>query len=184
VAVVGERLDGDVGDVVGVDERRGNVAGREPDLAAQDVLAHVVLAEVLHEPRRAQDGQLCAGVAHGPFRALGAGLAAAGEEDQAPHAVADGQFGEGPRRRHRPRERQVGVVREVHGAHALERRQPGRAVLPVERRAPGSRADSDRQAARSEPLDHPTTGLPRAAQDERRSRARRDASRGPEALLV
>src|SRR3712207_7973544 len=40
---VGERLDRDVGDVVSVDERRGHVPGREPDLAAQHVLEHVVL---------------------------------------------------------------------------------------------------------------------------------------------
>jgi len=35
VPVVGQRRDRDVGDVVGVEERRGHVTGREPDLPAQ-----------------------------------------------------------------------------------------------------------------------------------------------------
>ena len=50
VAVVGERRDGDVGEVVDVEERRRHVAARQPDLAAEHVVEHVVLAEVLHEP--------------------------------------------------------------------------------------------------------------------------------------
>jgi hypothetical protein len=37
VQVVGQRRDGDVGDVVGIEERRGHVRGRESDRAAQDV---------------------------------------------------------------------------------------------------------------------------------------------------
>ena len=52
VAVVGERGDGDVGEVVDIEERRGHVTARQPDLAAEHVLEHVVLAEVLHEPDR------------------------------------------------------------------------------------------------------------------------------------
>jgi hypothetical protein len=50
VPVVGERRDRHVGDVVGVEERGRHVAGGKPDLAAQHVREHVVLAEVLHEP--------------------------------------------------------------------------------------------------------------------------------------
>ena len=77
MAVVGERRDGDVGEVVDIEERRGHVTGRQPDLAAEHVLEHVVLAEVLHEPIGAQDGQLGARRADGLLGALRLGLAAA-----------------------------------------------------------------------------------------------------------
>jgi hypothetical protein len=66
----------DVGDVVRAEEPRRDVGGREPDLAVEDVLEHVVLAEILHEPGRAQDRPLRARGAHGPLGALGLGLAA------------------------------------------------------------------------------------------------------------
>ena len=58
VPVLGKRRDGNVGDVVGVDERLRGVTGRKRDLAAEHVLEHVVLAEVLGEPGRSHDGQL------------------------------------------------------------------------------------------------------------------------------
>ena len=50
VAIVGQRGDGDVGDVVGVDERLGHVPGRERELAVVDGLEQEPLAEVLAEP--------------------------------------------------------------------------------------------------------------------------------------
>jgi hypothetical protein len=58
VAVVCQRRDGDVGDVVRVDERLGHVAGGQRHLAAPDPLDDVVLAEVLGEPCGAHDRQL------------------------------------------------------------------------------------------------------------------------------
>ena len=50
VAFVGECGDRDVGDVVGVDERFRGVTGGQSDLAAEHMVEHVVLAEVLCEP--------------------------------------------------------------------------------------------------------------------------------------
>jgi hypothetical protein len=51
VAVVRQRRDRDVGDVVGVDERLGHVARGQRHLAAPDPVDDVVLAEVLHVER-------------------------------------------------------------------------------------------------------------------------------------
>ncbi len=45
--VLRQRRDGDIGDIVGVDERLEDVLRREYDLAAEDRLQEVVLAEVL-----------------------------------------------------------------------------------------------------------------------------------------
>ena len=102
VAVIGERGDGDVGDVVGVDERLGGVAGRERHLAAEHVVEHVVLAEVLREPRRAHDGQRGTGGPHGLLGELGLGLAAPGQAARA--AARRGRPRAGRRRRpRRPR---------------------------------------------------------------------------------
>ena len=149
--IVGQRRDRDVGDVVGVDERLGRVSGRERDLAAQDLLAPVVLAEVLGEPGRAQDRQLGAGVAHGPLAALGLWLAAPGQQDQPPDPLCDGQLGERTDRLRRARKR-VQVVRDVGRSDPFQHRAPGRAVLPVEGGLAGARADANgkpRAASRS-----------------------------------
>ena len=57
VTFVGQGGDGDVGDVVSVHEWFGDVTRGQRDLTAEDVVEHVVLAEVLREPGGAHDGE-------------------------------------------------------------------------------------------------------------------------------
>ena len=149
VPVLRQRRDSDVGDIVGVDERLGDVPGREDDLAVEDRLQEVVLAEVLHEPAAAHDRPLDAPcLLHGQLGALGLLLAPAGEEHQPPDPTLHGQLGERAHRLHRARDRDVREVGDVHRLHVSQRGRPRRLVLPVERRLAGAGADPHRQSAR------------------------------------
>ena len=76
MAVVGQRSDRDVGDVLYVQVGDRPVASRPPDLTAQDVVDQEVLAEVLHEPRGPQHMADSAPVADGPLGPLVLGLRA------------------------------------------------------------------------------------------------------------
>jgi hypothetical protein len=86
------------------------------------VLAHVVLGQVLREPRRAQHRQVGAGGGDGPLGLLGLRLAAAGEQHQPRHAALDRELGERADDLHRARRRGVGGVRDIRGARPVKRR--------------------------------------------------------------
>ena len=82
VAVLGQRGGRDVGDVLDVDERLGDVPRRHGDLAREDAVEQERLAEVLREPAAAHDGPLGARRDDLLLGALRLGLAAAGEQHQ------------------------------------------------------------------------------------------------------
>ena len=148
--VVGQRRDRDVGDVVGVDERLRGVTGRKGDLAAEHVLEHVVLAEVLGEPGRAHDRQLGARVAHGLLGVLGLGLAAAGTG-----APASGPRASRPARRtRRPSPPRPAPPGRGSRRRRQTRHRPARAPRSS---GPPSRTAARRSASRSAP------GRPRAS---------------------
>ncbi|MDW6062508.1 hypothetical protein SAZ11_36350 [Streptomyces sp. FXJ1.4098] len=65
VAVVGQRRHGDLGDVLGVDERCAPVAGGQGQGSVQASGQLEALAEVLREPGRPQDRPAGAGAAYG-----------------------------------------------------------------------------------------------------------------------
>src|SRR5215207_10791058 len=77
---------------------------------------------------------------------------------------------ENKRCRHRTRYCEVRVVRHVDRLNTSQSRRPRSAVLPVERRLAGARANTHRQAARLETLRHPAAGLTRTAKNQRRLR--------------
>jgi hypothetical protein len=164
VLVVGQRGDGDVGDVVRVHEGLGRVAGGERDLAAQDAVQHVVLAEVLHEPGRADDREIGPGGAHRLLGVLGLLLTAAGEEHEARDPVLHGQVRERTDHLDRAGRRQVGVVRDVHRAHPIERWAPSGPVLPVEGGLAGAGPDPDGDAQGLQSLCDPAAGLASSAE--------------------
>jgi hypothetical protein len=76
VGVLGERGDGDGGDVVGVDERLGRRTDRQHHLAGEDRLEQVALGEVLHEPAAAHDRDARGDGLNRAFGGLRLGLAA------------------------------------------------------------------------------------------------------------
>ena len=92
--VVGQRRHGDVGDVVGVDEGLELVGGRQHDLAVEDRLQQVVLAEVLHEPGAANDRHVGARLLHGMLGALGLLFAPAREQHQPADVLFKRDLGE------------------------------------------------------------------------------------------
>ena len=166
VAVLRERGDGDVGDVVGVDERLGHVADRQRDLAGQHGLAQVVLAEVLAEPAAADDGPVGAGGLQLGLGALRLLLAATREQHEAARSAGDGeprQLGDGLGRAGHG---DVGEVRDVRGRGAAQRGRPGRAVVPVERRLAAAGADAHGRAALLQARHHAAARLAGAAEDE------------------
>ena len=167
VALVGQRRDRDIRDVVRVDERLGCLTRRQGHLAAHHGLAPVVLAEVLREPGRAHDRQLGARVGDRLLGALGLLLAAPGQQHQSANPAVHGQLGERADRLDRTRDCDVGVVGDIRGPHALEHRRPARAVLPIERRRARARAHPHSHTARPQPLHHPAAGLTRAPQHQR-----------------
>ena len=122
VAVLGQRGDRDVGDVLDVDERLGHVARGQRDLARADDVGQERLAEVLREPAAAHDGPLGAGRDQLLLGALGLGLAAAGEQ----HEPLDAALGRQPRERaddlRRALDREVGEEGDVDRG----RRRPAR----------------------------------------------------------
>ena len=134
VSVVGERRHRDVGDVVRVDERLRRLPGGKGDDTGEHVVAEVVLAEVLTEPRGAYDRQLRAGGSNGPLGLLGLGLTATGQQHQSRDSLRDGELGKCADRLDRAGHGEVGLVGNVGRCDAVERRTPGRSVLPVERR--------------------------------------------------
>jgi hypothetical protein len=168
VSVLGQGGDGDIGDVLGIDERFGHLAGGERDLAGQDLVPPVILAEVLREPGGAQDGQLGARGSDGLLGGLGLRLPAAGDEHQARNAALDGELSERAEDLFGPGDREVRVVGDVDGLHTLECMGPGRAVLPIKRRFARARSEPNWDAARREPLGDSATDLSRAALDEYR----------------
>jgi hypothetical protein len=128
VAVLGQRGDRGVGDVVDVDERLRDAVDRQGDLAGDDGLAHEALAEVLVEPAAAQHGPARAGAPDellGPLRVL---LPPAGEQHQPAGAQLQREVGEGVDRLGRLGHRDVRVVREVRRAR-VGRPPPRRPVL-------------------------------------------------------
>ena len=90
VTVVGERRDRDVGDVLRVNKRLGRIARGEGHHPGEHVLEHVVLAEVLGKPGRAQDRELSRRVAHRLLGFLCLRLAASGQEHEARDRLLDG----------------------------------------------------------------------------------------------
>ena len=165
MAVFGQRGDGDVGDVVGVDERLGRVARRERELPREQTVDEVALAEVLAEPGRGQSRHLGAAIPNCLRGALRFRLAAAGEVYEPRNAVRDGELRKGAESLLGAR-KGVEVVLYVDGPDALQHRRPCVPVVPVERRFRRARARARRDPACREPLDHSAAGLARTAQDE------------------
>jgi hypothetical protein len=168
VAVLGQRGHRHLGDVVGVDERDRRVARGQREDALEQRVAPERLAEVLHEPAAAHDRRLGAGRRERRLGALGLVLAAAGEQDEPADALAQRGLAERADDLGRPGHGDVGVERDVRGRRAAQRGAPRRAVVPVEGRGAGARADANGAAPRLEQLGHAATGLAGAADDERR----------------
>jgi hypothetical protein len=165
--VPGQRRDGDVGDVAGVEERLGHVRDRERDLAGQHRLEQVALAEVLVKPAAADDGPVGTGRLQRPLGALSLVLAAAREQDQPVHAGPEGLVGERRDRLRGAGHREVREERDVRGRRPAEHGSPRRLVLPVKRRVGRARSAANRQAALPQPLDDATAGLARPADHQR-----------------
>ncbi|GAA2914233.1 hypothetical protein GCM10020221_07430 [Streptomyces thioluteus] len=156
----------DLGDVAGVDERFGRVAGREDEFAGQDRVQEERLVEVLEEPTGAQDRPVRAGGLKGAFRAPGAFLAARRQQDQAARPLPDREVGELAYGFGCAGHPEVGVVRDVGGPHPVQRGVPRRRVVPGERRRRGARAEAERQALCGEEFGNPAAGLAGSADDE------------------
>ena len=124
------------------------------------------LAEVLVHEARADERPLGAGLAHrllAPERSL---FVPAGEQ----HEAADAPLGRECRERLDPLagsgKGEVGLIRDVRRPDAVERRRPGVAVFPVERRLAGAGADPGRDAGLLEASHHAAAGLAGPAENE------------------
>ena len=115
-----EGRDGDVGDVVGVDERFGDITGGHGDDAVEHRSEEEVLAEVLREPAGAE--HRCAGVGgtHGVLADDGVLLAPARQQHEALGAVVSGGVCESPEGVGRAGEAEVRGVGDICGGHAVE----------------------------------------------------------------
>src|SRR5215211_2504837 len=156
--VLGEGGSRDVGDVLRVHEWLAHGVDRERELARQQRLEEEALAEVLAEPAAADHGPLGAGGLDHPLRALRLLLTAARQQDEPPHARLHGELGQGVHGLGRAGSREVGVEGHVRGLRAVERRGPGRAILPVERGVGRARAGTRGKPARLEAFEHPAAG--------------------------
>ena len=168
VTGLGERGHHDVGDVIEIDERFGDVGCcRQGDHTVEHRRQEEVLTEVLVEPAPADDRPLDAGRRDHLLGALRFGLAPSREQ----HQPADSHA----RRRDRERadgldcagKRQVRCEGDVRRLDPVEHRRPGVRVRPVELRvrAPGRGADG--QVERLQPGGDAPTGLAGCADDER-----------------
>ncbi len=164
VAVLGQRQHGDLGDVVDVDERLGDLAGGHGELTRQHALDHERLAEVLREPAAAHDRPPRAGRDQLLLGALRLRLATPREEDELRDAARGREPREGADRLRRAGDREVGEVGHVDGGDVVERGRPGRVVVPVE--GERARPDAHADALRPQPLDHAPPRLASAAQNQ------------------
>lgn len=96
MTVVGERRDGDVRDVVHVDEGLDRVSGRQCELSGEYGLQEEALVEVLVEPAGPDDGHVGAAVAHLVLGDPGALLAPPGEQHQPARALATARSANAP----------------------------------------------------------------------------------------
>ncbi|MFE7113070.1 hypothetical protein ACFU98_43070 [Streptomyces sp. NPDC057575] len=136
VAVVGQRQHGDLGDVLGVDERCVPVAGGQGQSSVQASGQPEALGEVLREPGRPRDRPVGAGAAHGLLGDL-EGVAVVGLADACGRQQASRRTLRRPMivyllRRQRP-------LRRLLSAHRQLRRHAGRGPrlrLPAPPRRP------------------------------------------------
>ncbi len=168
VAATGERLDCDVSDVLEIDERLGDVSCGKGDVAAEYRIGQKVLGEVLREPAAAQDGPGQRQVGDAALAECGSGFATPGEQHDAGNAGVRREFAEGGDPFGGTVEGEIRRVAQVHAADVGEGWRPGRPIAPVESdgvagsvRATGP--DPHRDAAVSEALSNPATGLAGAA---------------------
>ena len=168
VALLAQRGDRDVGDVVYVDDRFANIAGRQSDHTVQCGLPQIALAEVLRKPGRTHQGVFQAAVPHDVFAALGVVLAATGQQDQALYPCRGRCAGQGLDLLRCPREGQVGKIGDIRGMRARERGWPGVRVVPIERRRRMPRSTTHRVATLGELRGDAAPGLPAGPDDEYR----------------
>ena len=103
VAVFRQRGDGDIGDVVHVDEWLSDVTGRKRDLTREDHVEELSFGEVLGEPAGAHNRPLDARTLDDQLTPLRLFLPATRQEDQPPDPVLHRSVDEGLDRIGRPR---------------------------------------------------------------------------------
>ena len=141
--VLRQRGDGDVGDVLDVDERLAHVAERQRQRALDDALEEEALAEVLGEPAAADDRGRRVERLHGLLGLLRLGLAAAREQHEPADALRPAAISrERGDRLGRAGDGEVGVVGQVGRGRPAGGGGPGGAVVPVEPRR--ARAGAER----------------------------------------
>ena len=153
VAVFGQRGDGDIGDVVHVDERLRDVAGGKRDLALEYHAEELPFGEVLAEPAGANDGPLDLRTLDEQFALLRLFFSATRQKDQPPDPLLHGSLHQGVDCIRRPRDGEVGGVADVRGGNSVDRGAPGAFIPPVEGRLTAPRRDARRHTPASEP--HP-----------------------------
>ena len=176
VTVAGQRRDGDVRNVVRVEERLGDIGRGQRDHPVEHRLEQEVLAEVLREPGAAQHRPLGARTAHAVLGRHGLGLAAPGQHHQPARAVRHRRPGDGRDPPGRAGEGDVRVVAEVRRVNAVERRRPGGVVVPVEWHLAGTRSDAHVRAEVAQPRRDPAAGLACPAKYECRRHASESTS--------
>ena len=159
VAVFSQRCDGDIGDVVRVDERLSDVTGWERDLAGQNHVKELSFGEVLAEPAGANHGPLDARTLDDLLAQLRLFLPATRQENLPPHSPLHGSLDEVADGVRRTGDGKVGGVADVRSSNSLERGVPGALVVPIEGGIAAPRRDAGRHATGRESLHYPTAGL-------------------------
>jgi hypothetical protein len=143
-----QRGDDDLGDVIGVDERFGDGAGRQGDLTGQHAVEQIAFGEILVEPACAHDGPGHAGLLQRRLRPLCPRLAAARQQYDALKPVLVRQLADFSDRVTGAFDRKIRLVGDVGHRDAGKRGRPRPGPGPVERHRRRTRHRPRRDAAR------------------------------------
>jgi hypothetical protein len=164
VAGGGEGGDGDIGDVVCVDERLGDLVAQHGEPAGGEFGSPQALGEVLQEERRSDDRPFGTRGDQGLLGPPSALLSAAGQQHQSMASCRDSGRGELADDLVGARDGEVGLVCDVRGIAAGEGCGPAAGVGPVETRLARARADANGHAACGKAFGHSAAGLAAAAE--------------------
>nr|WP_228826569.1 hypothetical protein [Nocardia abscessus] len=164
--VFGQRGDHHRGDVLGIHEAGGPIAGRQPQFPGADCIGEETLAEVLREPARPADRPLQTALPHSGLavedavKDTAAVLDIVRIIDPAPRCQHDPLYSM-PHRPfdERPNELSAVQLHDVDGPHAFQCGIPGAAVGPVEDVLAVAGRRANRQPLRPQSADDTAAGL-------------------------
>ena len=166
VTLFGQRRDGDIGDVVNVDDGLDDIAAGHRKNAGQNRIAQVAFREVLREPGGPDDGEVYAGMAHHFLAQPRMVFTAPGEQHKVRDVHVTRRLAEGLELFHGSRKGEIGKVGHIGRTGPAQGWPPGLRRLPVEGRRGVARAAAHRKALRFEAAGDATAGLAGGADDE------------------